>query len=87
MIFGGKLFQSLIVLGQKLYLYSSHDVCIGINFIGSKFLVFMTVLCFMIYTKEPVSWSSSSCVTFFPNNSRFLSDYKNKNIENKHFCS
>ena len=46
MIFGGKLFQSLIVLGQKLYLYSSHDVCTGINFIGSEFLVFITVLCF-----------------------------------------
>ena len=26
MIFCGKLFQSLIVLGQELYLYSSHDV-------------------------------------------------------------
>ena len=40
MIFGGKLFQPLIVLGQKLYLYSSHDVCTGINFIGSaEFLV------------------------------------------------
>ena len=46
MIFGGKLFQSLIVLRQKLYLYSSHDVCTGINFIGSEFLVFITVLCF-----------------------------------------
>ena len=46
MIFGGKLFQSLIVLGQKLYLYSSHDVCTGIRFIGSEFLVFITVLCF-----------------------------------------
>ena len=45
MIFGGKLFQSLIVLGQKLYLYSSHDVCIGINFIWSEFLVFITDLC------------------------------------------
>ena len=46
MIFDGKLFQSLIVLGQKLYLYLSHDVCIGKNFIGSEFLVFITVLCF-----------------------------------------
>ena len=46
MMCGGKLFQSLIVLGQKLYLYSSHDVCSGINFIGSEFLVFSTVLCF-----------------------------------------
>ena len=48
MIFGGKLFQSLIiiVLGQKLYLYLSHDVCTAINFIGSEFLVFVTVLCF-----------------------------------------
>ena len=45
-IFDGKLFQSLIVLGQKLYLYSSHDVCTGINFIGSEFPVFITVLCF-----------------------------------------
>ena len=44
MIFGGRLFQSLLVLGQRLYLYSSHDVCVGINFIGSKFLVFLTVL-------------------------------------------
>ena len=41
MIFGSKLFQSLIVLGQKLYLYSSHDVCTGINFIGLEFLVFI----------------------------------------------
>ena len=46
MIFGGKLFQSLIVLGQKLYLDSPHDVCIGINFIGSEFLVFIPVLWF-----------------------------------------
>ena len=46
MLFGGKLFQSLIVLGQKLYSYSSHDVCSGINFIGSESLVFVTVLCF-----------------------------------------
>ena len=46
MICGGKLFQSLIVLRQKLYLYSSHDVCTGINVIGSEFLVFITVLCF-----------------------------------------
>ena len=45
MIFGDRLFQPLIVLGQKLYLYSSHDVCIEINFTGSKFLVFVTVLC------------------------------------------
>ena len=48
MLFGGKLFQSLIiiVLGQKLYSYSSHDLCSGLNFIGSKFLVFVTALCF-----------------------------------------
>ena len=44
MIFDGKLFQSLIVLGQKLYLYSSHDVCIGKTFIGLEFLVFITVM-------------------------------------------
>ena len=37
MTFDGKLFQSLIILGQKLYLYSSHDVCTGIKFIGSEF--------------------------------------------------
>ena len=37
MIFGGRLFKSLIVVGQKLY--SSH-VCIGINFIGSCLFVF-----------------------------------------------
>ena len=36
MIFDGKLFQSLIVLGKKRYLYSSHDVCTGISFIGSE---------------------------------------------------
>ena len=35
--------HKLIALGQKLYLYSSHDVCIGINFIGSEFLVVITV--------------------------------------------
>ena len=46
MIFNVKLFQSLIVLGQKLYLYSSRDVCTGISFIGSEFLFFITVLCF-----------------------------------------
>ena len=46
MIFDDKLLQSLIVLGQKLHLYSSHDVCIGKNFIGSEFLVFITVICF-----------------------------------------
>ena len=38
MIFGSKLFQSLItILGQKLNLCSSHDVCTGINFNGSEF--------------------------------------------------
>ena len=43
MIFGGKLFQSLIALGKKLYLYSSYVVCTGINFIESEFRVFITV--------------------------------------------
>ena len=54
MIFGGKLLQSLIVLGQKLYLYSSHDVCTGMNFIGSEFLVSITVAawpCSVLYIK------------------------------------
>ena len=46
MLVGRKLFQSLTVIGQKLYLYSSHDVSTVINFIGSEFLVFITVLCF-----------------------------------------
>ena len=46
MIFDGEVFQSFIVLGQKLYLYSSYDVCTGINFIGLEFLVVITILFF-----------------------------------------
>ena len=48
MIFGSKLFQSLIVLGHKLHLYSSHDVCPRINFNGSEFRVFNYSLMFHI---------------------------------------
>ena len=57
MIFDGKLFRSLIVVGQKLYLYSSHDVCTGINFIGSEFLVFITVS-FMFH----IRWHIDCCL-------------------------
>ena len=59
MIFGSRLFQSLIILGQKLYLYSWHDVCIRINFIGSKFLVFVTVLCLTLGGILIAAWPCS----------------------------
>ena len=46
-ISGCRLFQSWIVSGQKLYLYSSQRVCRGMNFRGWDRLVFTVGLCSM----------------------------------------
>ena len=61
MIFDGNLFQSLIVLGQKLYLYSSHDV----QYWNKLYWVRVSSFHYSFWSEQYVSWWKGKIVDVY----------------------